>query len=157
VSTTTQLPGLDPIEIDVKVSYLVFVDVYWDCLQTPEACDPEAFTAPGSPAVTALATTVGELMAADLFVGNDPVGYSVVEDVVVDPGGESATVRACWWDIGVLYGPPVTEGGPNVIMNNKQVTSRFESTMTLVDGRWLLSEERRIERVEGENLCPPAG
>jgi hypothetical protein len=29
--------------------------------------------------------------------------------------------------------------------------------MALEGGKWLTSEEKRIERVEGENLCPPEG
>lgn len=99
---------------------------------------------------------MNDLVTGGLFAGAEDPGYVVVQSVRI-AGPTSATVTYCAWDTGVLYGPPATAGGDPVVMNNLQVTSRFETTMTLEGGKWLTSEEKRIERVEGENRCPPEG
>jgi hypothetical protein len=99
---------------------------------------------------------VTDLVTGGLFVGPDDVGYVVVESVTVS-GPTTATVSSCWWDTGVLYGPPATAGGDPVVVNNVQATSRFETTMELEGGRWLTSEEKRTDHVEGVNQCAPKG
>jgi len=145
-----------PVEDAVTAAYLELYDAYWACLRAPELCDPTQLTASVGPARAALTKTVTDLVTAGLFVGDDDQGYVVVESVaIVDPA--TAVVSSCWWDTGVLYGPPATAGGDPVVINNLQVTSRFETTMALEGGRWLTSEEKRTERVEGENQCPPQG
>jgi hypothetical protein len=118
-----------------------------------EVCDPATLTASSGPARGALTKTVTDLIGADLFVGNDDPGYTTVEAVTVN--GSTAQVTSCWWDTGVLYGPPAEAGGPPIVMNNKQVTARFETTLAFEEGRWLTSEAKRVARVEGVNQCPP--
>lgn len=140
----------------MTAAYLELYDAYWACLRAPELCDPIQLTASVGPARAALTKTVTDLVAGGLFVGDDDPGYVVVESVaIVDPA--TAVVSSCWWDTGVLYGPPATAGGEPIVINNLQVTSRFETTMALEGGRWLTSEEKRTERVEGENQCPLEG
>jgi hypothetical protein len=155
-TATTVPPTTVPVEDTVTVAYLELYDAYWACLRAPELCDPTQLTASIGPARAALTKTVTDLVTGGLFVGDDDQGYVVVESVaIVDPA--TAVVSSCWWDTGVLYGPPATAGGDPVVINNLQVTSRFETTMALEGGRWLTSEEKRTERVEGENQCPPKG
>jgi hypothetical protein len=156
-STSVTVPSTTaPVEDAVTAAYLELYDAYWACLRDPDACDPTALTASVGPARAALTETVADLVTGGLFVGDDDQGYVVVESVaIVDPA--AAVVSSCWWDTGVLYGPPATAGGDPVVINNLQVTSRFETTMALEGGRWLTSEEKRTERVEGENRCPPEG
>ena len=143
-------------EGQVKADYLTLYDAYWTCLRTPQSCDPAALTAPVGPARAALAKTVNDLVSGGLFAGPDDPGYVVVESVELS-GPTTAVVSSCWWDTGVLYGPPATAGGDPVVVNNLQVTSRFHTTLELEGGTWLTSEEKRTERVEGENRCPPEG
>ena len=153
-TSTTVPPTTAPVEDAVTTAYLELYDAYWACLRAPELCDPTQLTASVGPARAALTKTVTDLVTGGLFVGDDDPGYVVVESVaVVDPA--TAVVSSCWWDTGVLYGPPATAGGDPIVINNLQVTSRFETTMALEGGRWLTSEEKRTERVEGENQCPP--
>lgn len=152
VATTTTVTAEEQVEADYRQLY----EQYWICLRSPAACDPSELTASVGPARAALTKTLADLVAGDLFAGDEDPGYLVVESVdVVDPG--TAVVASCWWDTGVLYGPPAQPGGPPLIINDLQATSRFETTMTLEGGRWLTSEERRVSRVEGDNQCPPEG
>jgi hypothetical protein len=123
-------------------------------LRAPSKCDPSALTASVGPARAALAKTVSDLVSGGLFVGSEDAGYVVVESVAVT-GPTSADVTSCWWDTGVLYGPPASPGGQPVVVNNLQVTARFNTKMVLEGNRWLTSEETRTERTEGENRCPP--
>jgi cytoskeletal protein RodZ len=148
-STTTTLAP----DVEVKAQYLKFTESYRACLRAPKACDPATLTASIGPARGALTKTVTDLVGADLFVGNDDPGYTAVEAVTVSES--TALVTSCWWDTSVLYGPPAEAGGPPIVMNNKQVTARFESTMAFEAGRWLISEDKRVARVEGVNQCPP--
>ena len=143
-------------DAQVEADYRQLYEQYWICLRSPAVCDPAELTASVGPARAALTKTLADLVAGDLFAGEEDPGYLVVESVdVMDPA--TAVVASCWWDTGVLYGPPAQPGGPPLIVNDLQATSRFETTMTLEDGRWLTSEERRVSRVEGENQCPPEG
>jgi hypothetical protein len=95
-------------------------------------------------------------VSGGLFAGAEDVGYVVVEGVKVT-GPSSVVVSSCWWDTGVLYGPPAKAGGAPIIVNNVQATSKFETTMVLENGQWLTSEENRTLHVEGQTQCPPAG
>jgi len=150
--TTTTVP----VDAQVKADFLALYDAYWTCLRSPKDCDPTKLTASVGPARAALTTTVNDLVTGGLFAGTEDPGYVAVQSITV-AGPTTATVTYCAWDTGVLYGPPAKPGGAPVVVNNLQVTSRFETTMVLEGGRWLTSEEKRTERVEGENRCPPEG
>lgn len=157
-TTTTLAPTTTavPVEARVKADFLALYDAYWSCLRSPKDCDPTKLTASVGPARAALTKTVNDLVTGGLFAGTEDPGYVVVQSITV-AGPTTATVTYCAWDTGVLYGPPAKPGGAPVVVNNLQVTSRFETTMVLEGGRWLTSEEKRTERVEGENRCPPEG
>ena len=157
-AATTAPPATStiPAEAQVKDDYLRLYDAYWVCLRSPASCDPSTLTASIGPARAALTKTVNDLVAGGLFVGPDDPGYVVVESATLS-GPTTASVISCWWDTGVIYGPPATAGGDPVVVNDLQATSRFETTMALEDGEWLTSEEKRTDRVEGENQCAPEG
>ena len=157
-TTTTTAPTTTavPVDAQVKADFLALYDAYWSCLRSPKDCDPTKLTASVGPARAALTKTVNDLVTGGLFAGTEDPGYVVVQSITV-AGPTTATVTYCAWDTGVLYGPPAKPGGAPVVVNNLQVTSRFETTMVLEGGRWLTSEEKRTERVEGENRCPPEG
>lgn len=157
-TTTTLAPTTTavPVEARVKADFLALYDAYWTCLRSPKDCDPTKLTASVGPARDALTKTLNDLVTGGLFAGTEDPGYVVVQSITV-AGPTTATVTYCAWDTGVLYGPPAKPGGAPVVVNNLQVTSRFETTMVLEGGRWLTSEEKRTERVEGENRCPPEG
>lgn len=156
-STTSPPPTTAALELQIRDSYSAAYASYWACLRDPDACDPTALTASTGSARANLTDAVNQLRSSDLRVGPDDFGYMVIEGVSVDPSGQTAQVQACWWDTGVVYGPPATEGGEPVVVNNLHVTSRFDTTMVLEDGEWRISEEVRTARVEGVNECPPEG
>ena len=152
IAVTSTSTTLAP-DVEVKAQYLQFADAYWACLRAPDKCDPAAMTASTGSARAALTKTLQDLVSGGLFAGTDDPGYVVVELVKLT-GPTTAIVSACWWDTGVLYGPPAEAGGPPLVVNNLRATSRYEATMQLEGGRWLESEEKRIERIGGENRCP---
>jgi hypothetical protein len=154
VVATTVAPATTVVAVAVAEDFLALYDAYWACLRTPNVCDPAAITASVGPARAALTKTVADLVSGGFFVGPEDPGHVVVESVDV-AAPTSATVTYCAWDTGVLYGPPAIEGGDPVVVNDLQVTSRFQTVMVFEGGSWLTSEEVRIERVEGENRCPP--
>jgi hypothetical protein len=152
IAVTSTSTTLAP-DVEVKAQYLQFAEAYWACLRAPDNCDPAATTASVGPARAALTKTLQDLVSGGLFAGTDDPGYVVVESVKLT-GPTTAIVSACWWDTGVLYGPPAEAGGPPLVVNNLRATSRYVATMQLEGGRWLESEEKRIERIGGENRCP---
>ena len=152
VTTTTAV-----VAEQVRGAYTAAYNGYWKCLRDPTACDPSSLTASTGPARAKLTDAVNQLRSSDLKVGPDDFGYMVIEGVTVDAGGQSAKVKACWWDTGVVYGPPATAGGDPIVVNNLKVTSRFETTMVLEASQWRISEEVRTGRVEGVNQCPAKG
>ncbi|MGD9792057.1 MAG: hypothetical protein AB7V43_01145 [Acidimicrobiia bacterium] len=153
VATTAATAAVLP-DAQVRADYLQLHEAYSTCLRAPTSCDPSALTASVGPARGALSTTIKDMVSGGLFAGADDPGYAVVEKVDVT-GPTTAVVSSCWWDTGVLYGPPAKAGDPPIIVNNLQVTSRFDTTMVLENGHWRTSEEKRTERAEGENRCPP--
>ncbi len=138
----------------MKTDYLQLYDAYWACLRSPATCDASSLTSTVGPARAALTKTVADLVSGGLAIGSEDSGYVIVESVKLS-GPTTALVTSCWWDTGVLYGPPAQAGGSPIVINDLKVTSRFETTMTLEGGRWLTSEEKRVTRVEGTNQCPP--
>ena len=153
-TATAPTVAAGPTEPVLAASYLSFVEGYRVCLRAPTKCDPAVLTASAGPARASLTKTLADLVAGGFYMGDEDAGTVVVEAVKIS-GPTTVMVSSCWWDTGVLYGPPAQSGGPPLIINDLQATSRFETTMTLEGGRWLTSEERRVSRVEGENQCPP--
>ena len=157
-TTTSAAPTTTaaPPEPQVRTDYLRLYDAYWACLRSPSTCDPSTLTSTVGTARAALTKTVTDLVSGGLAIGSEDPGYVVVESVTLN-GPTTALVTSCWWDTGVLYGPPAQVGGAPIIINDLKVTSRFETTMTFEGDRWLTSEEKRVGRVEGVNQCPPEG
>jgi hypothetical protein len=154
-ATTPATTTAQPVESQVTAAYLARQDAYVACVRAPASCDPTALTAAQGPARADLTKTVADLKAGGLHLGPDDPGYVVVEGVQVDPGGQRAVLMVCGWDTGVLYGPPAQPGGPDVVVNNLQVSKRLQVTMYLEDRAWKLGEEKGLERNEGVNKCPP--
>ena len=154
-TTTTAAPVVDHQQL-VHAAYESYMAGYWACLRSPNDCDPSRLTASESPARRTLTKTVSDMRAANLRVGSDDVGYTVIESISVDPPSGRATVMTCNWDTAVLYGPPARPGGAELVMNNVRETSRFRSVMYLEEGVWRLGEEHGVEEAEGVNTCPPA-
>jgi len=155
-TTLTSIVVSHTVEDDVRSAYRASYDAYWACLRAPATCEPASVTAVQGPARASLSAAVNQLLKSSLHVGPDDVGYMVIEAVTVDAAARQADVKSCWWDTGVVYGPPTLTGGPDSVINNKQVTSRFDSTLYLEDGVWKVGAEKRVDRVEGVNQCPAA-
>lgn len=153
--TTTAVVPVDHEQL-VRRSYEAFMAGYWTCLRSPTTCDPAVLTALDSAAFRTLSDTLHDMRVGGFRIGADNVGYTVIESVTVDVSAGRATVMTCNWDTAVLYGPPARAGGPEVVMNNKRLTTRFRSVMYLDAGAWKLGEEHGVESTEEVNTCPPA-
>ncbi|MFK7919044.1 MAG: hypothetical protein AB8G14_13290 [Ilumatobacter sp.] len=149
--TTTE----QPVEEQVAVASLRVYDLYWSCLRAPNDCDIASGYLPGSDAFGALTNTVNDLSAGGLYVGEEDVGYQVIESVEVKE--DHTAVTSCWWATGVLYLLPPIEGAEATIQNDRTETARQvdEFVQDPDDGEWKIRRSDQIELVEDENTCPP--
>ena len=104
-STTTTEPApttTEPtVEDQVREASARVYDLYWSCLREPDTCEVGTGYLPQSDAFRAFTNTVNDLVAGGLFVGEESVGYMVIESVEVRD--DHTAVTSCWWATGVLY------------------------------------------------------
>lgn len=164
IETTTTLaePTLDDLEAEIAAAYQERFDGYWACLRSPSTCDT-SWLAPGSPSEQAMLTTIEALVDRNRFVGDDDVGYFVIESVEVSDSRTQASVLSCWWSTAVLYTTPADpsrpagQDNPPTIVNNTPSSGRQVDEFVLVDGRWLLSSGRLVGDDYEEDQCGGAG
>lgn len=149
--TTTE----QPVEEQVADASIRVYDLYWSCLRTPDDCDVASGYLPGSDAFGALTNTVNDLAAGGLYVGDEDVGYQVIESIEIKD--DHTAVTTCWWATGVLYLLPPIEGAEATVQNDRMETARQvdEFVQDPDDGEWKIRRSDQIELVEDENTCPP--
>jgi hypothetical protein len=153
-STSTTIP----VEDEVRAAYDERYHGYWACLRAPLACDT-SYVLEGSGSAEALQVTMQGLADRGRFVGDDDVGYYVIESINVD--GDQATVTACWWSTAVLYtGPadptrPIGPDNPPTVVNDTPDSGRQADRFVLVNGRWLLVGSEILDEGSETNSCPP--
>jgi hypothetical protein len=160
-STTEPAPTttVDPVRAEIEAAYEVRYQGYWACLRSPDGCDTSYLVADG-PSAQAFASTLSDMRDLDVRVGDDPVGYYVIEEITIGADATTADVVACWWSTAVLYGPPADitrpEGpdNPPTIVNNTPGSRRQRDTLVMTDGTWLLWDAQpEAEEVVGEDIC----
>jgi hypothetical protein len=83
--------------------------------------------------------------------------YIVVEDIKVAPGHRKATLRACFWDTGVIYDRRGTDDpSDDVIFDDVPIAMRSTYELDLTDKGWLRSSNHDTTKQPWENLCGPA-
>jgi hypothetical protein len=130
---TTPPPSAPTIPLDdqIRAAYDERYHGYWACLRAPLECDT-SYVLEGSGSATALQDTMQGLADRGRFVGDDDVGYYVIESITVN--GDKATVTACWWSTAVLYtGPadpsrPIGPDNPPTIVNDTPGSARLTDT-----------------------------
>jgi hypothetical protein len=157
---TTPPPSAPTIPLDdqIRAAYDERYHGYWACLRAPLECDT-SYVLEGSGSATALQDTMQGLADRGRFVGDDDVGYYVIESITVN--GDKATVTACWWSTAVLYtGPadpsrPIGPDNPPTIVNDTPGSARLTDTFRQdTSGYWRLAAASTQE-LSGEDECAP--
>jgi hypothetical protein len=154
-------PTTIPLDDQIRAAYDEIYWGYWGCLRSPLDCDT-SWLLDGSGSAIAMEETMQGLADRGRFVGDDDVGYYVIEDVVVEPSATVATVVACWWSTAVLYtGPadpsrPAGPDNPPTIVNDTPGSARMTDTLSLFDGAWRLGGSSTSNQVAEENQCSDA-
>jgi hypothetical protein len=129
-------------------------DYYWECLRVPIDCDVGRFDIPGGDSHAVLTRTRDDLIAAELYVDAEDVGYMVIESV--EPMEDHVLVTSCWYVTAVLYGPPGLDGALTV-QNDTPSWGRQTDQFVRdpADGQWRIRRSDSLEEGEEENGCPP--
>lgn len=157
-STTLAEPSVEELEAEIAAAYEDVYWGYWACLRSPLDCDV-SWLEPDSGSYSAMFATMEALAERDRFVGDDDVGYYVIESIELSDDRTEATVVTCWWSTAVLYTTPADPGrpagpdNPPTIVNNTPSSGRQIDELVLVDGRWLQSGGRLIGDDYEEDQC----
>lgn len=156
-STTEPAPTTTEPSIEDQVRAAAFdaYDGYWECLRDPENCDVGSRNLPGSPAFDRFAETTDDLVAGGLYVGEEDVGYMVIESIEIND--DYTAVTSCWWATAVLYLTPPIEGAEPTIQNDLEESGRQidEFVQDPEDGVWKIRQSEILTTTEGDNECPP--
>jgi hypothetical protein len=147
-----------PNATEISLAYQRRYEAYWECLRTPVDCD-DSYLWPTGSAALHMAAVRAEMVARDRYVGSEPVGHYVVEQIHIAADQRSAEVTACWWSTAVLYGAPIYPDLPISRLNpSSLVTSTPEGGRQLdrfnySDGAWLLVSSIALDQGFGEDPC----
>lgn len=158
-STTTTEPApttTEPsVEDQVRAAAFDAYDVYWQCLRAPAACDPSAANLPGSDAFNAQTRTLDDLVEGGLYVGDEDVGYMVIESIEIKD--DHTLVTSCWRLTAVLYFQPPIDGQPPTVQNDREGWGRQtdEFVQDPDDDVWKIRRSDVGEQGVDSNECPP--
>ncbi|TVR28350.1 MAG: hypothetical protein EA389_00605 [Ilumatobacter sp.] len=158
-TTTTEAErSIEELEAEVAAAYELVYEGYWECLRSPLDCDT-SWLVEGSGSAVAMQNTMQGLADRDRYVGDDPVGYFVIESIEFNDDQTEATVVTCWWSTAVLYTTPVDPtrppgpDNPPTVVNDTPGTSRQMDRLERSLGLWAVRHSETIESVAGENKC----
>lgn len=159
---TTTPATTTSIERDVEAEVIAIAerayDGYWECLRAPLDCDV-SWMHEGSPTYEAMHHTMTLLHERGRYVGDEDVGYQVIESIEIDPSGTSAEVVTCWWMTAVLYGPPVNPELPASASNPSTIVANVPNSLMQVDryelrdGRWAGTDSGNFDPMSDFNQC----
>lgn len=141
----------------IRSAYQFRYDSYWACLRSPDECDT-SYLLVGGPAEAAMQQTLEALSIRGRAVGDDPVGYFVI-DRIVHEDLDTVTVTACWWSTAVLYGPPidptrpVSPSNPRTVANDVPDGGRQADRFVRVGDAWRLELSTVLDDGFGEDPC----
>lgn len=157
-TTTVPEPTLEDLEAEVAAAYQAIYDGYWECLRSPLDCDT-SWLVEGSPSFEAMQATMQGLADRGRYVGDDPVGYFVIESIEFDESRTEATVVTCWWSTAVLYGAPIDPtqppgpDNPATVVNNLP-SSGFQSQVLVLDREtWRTSSGMLLDDGSDVDVC----
>ena len=153
--TTTQAPT--PATGEIRQAVVDYWAASRACGQRPSRCQPDAFTATAGSLRDVVRTFAATLVAQGYHLAvdagpstssTDPNsvavngGYVSVETITIDPASAgTARTTECVYDPTPLLGPPDADGRPTVV-SVTPIPRRFQHTLYLEAGRWLVGEEQ---------------
>lgn len=159
-STSLPEPSLDDLEAEIAAAYEEVYWGYWACLRTPTDCDV-SWLEPDSGPYQAMWSTMEALAERDRFVGDDDVGYYVIESIEFSDDRTEATVVTCWWSTAVLYTTPADPSrpagpdNPPTVVNNTPGSSRQRDVLVNLESSWVVRSSGGMESFEEEDVCEP--
>jgi hypothetical protein len=153
---TTTTMSLKDLEKTVRQAH----DAYWvtlfGCISAPASCDPTLFTQPDSAARTNVTRSIAALIEKKWAIrqnDSDPA-INVVDSVVLNGDGTTATLKVCSWDSAITLQPNAGPNGEDIIVDDTKNSSDLVVTMVQAKGRWFFSDAVRSGTVtEGVNTC----
>ena len=156
-STTSTLPAATttlPTEALIKQAVQDYHAAYWNCGQSPAACDPATFTAIRGKSRSTITELVQGFVQQGLHSSVDLRGSSLVVESTTTNSSTEVAATSCWYDAGIVLGPLGPDGQPTIV--NDEITSiRYNLVLYLEHGQWRVGEQLELERLGVGNLCPP--
>lgn len=149
---------MEEIEAEIAAAYDEVYWGYWACLRSPLDCDV-SWLAPDSGSSRAMQATMEALAERDRFVGDEDVGYYVIESIEIADNGVEATVVTCWWSTAVLYTSPADPSrpagpdNPPTIVNNTPGSSRQLDLLVRSNTSWQVQSSQGLESFDEEDVC----
>ncbi|CAN5506322.1 hypothetical protein BH23ACT3_BH23ACT3_24170 [soil metagenome] len=157
-TTTLAAPTLDDLEAEVAAAYDEFYEGYWACLRSPLDCDT-SWLVEGSGSAEAMQATMQALADRARYVGDDPVGYYVIESIEFDDTLTEATVTSCWWSTAVLYTTPIDPNrppgpdNPPTVVNDIPGSGMQNDVLALVGREWRSNAGQLLDAGSLADVC----
>ena len=153
VAETTSTTSVADIEQQVRAAFESLIEARLACGFSPEQCEFEAASLPGSPADT----STRQQVSSDIELGHRSVeGQGDYQWRIDEVRLEESTafVKTCVFDTLVVFAvgdPAVTSD--DAIVNDLRVSKVNEWELHWVQGKWGLFSIANVERYEGEDRC----
>ena len=159
-TTTTEAErSIEELEAEVAAAYELVYEGYWECLRSPLDCDT-SWLVEGSGSAVAMQNTMQGLADRDRYVGDDPVGYFVIESIEFNDDQTEATVVTCWALTAVLYTTPADpsrpagpDNPPTVVNDTPGSIRMIETLRSFGADRWALFTARAENELTEIDQC----
>lgn len=147
-TTTTTLPT----ESLIKQAVQEYSGAYFACGQAPSQCDPSTFTASEGASRHTVSDLIAGMIREGLYFSTDLRGSHISPLTIEVVNPSEVRVQSCWYDAGVVLGPPGPDGLPTVI-NDETGSSTYSHTLFLESGIWRVAEQNELESLSTEDSC----
>jgi hypothetical protein len=147
--TTTTVVATEAL---IKQAVQDYIRAYFACGQTPTTCDPSTFTASQGPSRGKVGDLIKGMNKEGLYFSEDVRGSYLVAQSVSNTSEEEASAIYCAYDALTVFGPIGPDGLPTVV-NDVISSSRYEYSVFRENGRWLVGQQKQIERLGEGDLC----
>jgi len=157
-TTTEAKRSIEELEAEVAAAYELVYEGYWECLRSPLDCDT-SWLVEGSGSAVAMQNTMQGLADRDRYVGDDPVGYFVIESIEFNDDQTEATVVTCWWSTAVLYTTPVDPtrppgpDNPPTVVNDTPSSGLQSEILQWIAGRWRAASGTLLDDGSSTDIC----
>jgi uncharacterized protein YcfL len=161
IAATTTLPPETTTTVSatpedlIKEAVQTYAAAYHTCGLSPATCDSATFTALEGRSRQTIAELATAMSKQGLYFSTDTRGSHVSAKDVSLVSPTQAAVMLCWYDAGIVLGPPGPDGLPTVV-NDESGTSLYSLTLFLEDGTWRVAEQSQPVPVAPGDQCASA-